>query len=154
VQEHWLSIVRFDAEENLQAWLSSSDRERLVEATEFTERFRSRIARTGFDQWFRIKTDGAPKIAVWKQNMLVLLLLYPVVFFCCLPAARICRSPLRCSSAPIVLLSYLVPWTSMQLSWWLVRKRAHEMRLHVAGLALVIARSFVVCVLVVSVERH
>ena len=36
----------------------------------------------------------------------------------------------------IVLLNYLVPWTSMRFSWWLVPKRPYARRLHVAGLVL------------------
>jgi antibiotic biosynthesis monooxygenase (ABM) superfamily enzyme len=147
VQEHWLSIVRFDTEENLQAWLSSPERQKLVtEASEFTARFRSRIARTGFDQWFPVKTHGAPQIAVWKQNMLVLLLLYPVVFL----FSKFVQAPLLTGRAhlpfaialfignivTIVLLNYLVPWTSMRFSWWLVPKRPYARRLHLAGLVL------------------
>jgi len=150
VQEHWLSIVRFDTEENLQAWLSSPDRKKLVtEASEFTASFRSRIARTGFDQWFPIKVDGAPQIAVWKQNMLVLLLLYPVVFL----FSTFVQAPLLTGRAhlpfamalfignivTIVLLNYLVPWTSLRFSWWLAPKGPHSRQLQVAGLALVIA---------------
>jgi uncharacterized protein len=148
VQEHWLSIVRFDTEENLQAWLSSPDRQNLVtEAGEFTAKFHSRIARTGFDQWFPVKTDGAPRIAVWKQNMLVLLLLYPVVFL----FSTFVQAPLLTGRAhlpfaiasfignivTIVLLNYLVPWTSIRFSWWLVPKSPHATRLHVVGVALV-----------------
>src|SRR5215475_6091172 len=49
VQEDWLSILRFDTEEHLQAWMDSPERHALLEdATEFTEEFHSRIARTGF----------------------------------------------------------------------------------------------------------
>ena len=147
VQEHWLSIVRFDTEDNLQAWLSSPHRQKLIrEASEFTAGFRSRIARTGFDQWFPIKTDREPQIAVWKQNMLVLLLLYPVVFL----FSTFVQAPLLAGRAhlpfaialfignivTIVLLNYLVPWTSVRFSWWLVPERRYARRLHVAGLAL------------------
>ena len=34
--------------------------------------------RTGFDQWFEV--PGATPPAWWKQNMVVLLVLYPLVF--------------------------------------------------------------------------
>ena len=34
--------------------------------------------RTGFDQWFEV--PGAPPPPAWKQNMVVLLVLYPLVF--------------------------------------------------------------------------
>ena len=51
VQADWLTILRFDTRENLQAWLDSPVRKAiLAEAAEFTEDFHYRIARTGFDQ--------------------------------------------------------------------------------------------------------
>jgi antibiotic biosynthesis monooxygenase (ABM) superfamily enzyme len=81
VQDDWLAILRFDTEANLQAWLDSPERQKLLrEATSFTEEFHARIARTGFDQWFSVPAGGAPPPAIWKLNMLVLLMLYPVVF--------------------------------------------------------------------------
>ena len=46
----------------------------------FTEEFHARIVRTGFDQWFPVAARGTAPPAVWKKNMLVLLMLYPVVF--------------------------------------------------------------------------
>ena len=47
----------------------------------FTEEFHARIARTGFDHWFRdASRQAAPAPAAWKMNMIVLLLLYPIVF--------------------------------------------------------------------------
>jgi antibiotic biosynthesis monooxygenase (ABM) superfamily enzyme len=81
VQDHWLAILRFDTEATLQAWLNSPERQKLLrEAAPFTEEFHARIARTGFDQWFQVPTAGLPPVPAWKQNMLVLLMLYPVVF--------------------------------------------------------------------------
>jgi antibiotic biosynthesis monooxygenase (ABM) superfamily enzyme len=98
VQDDWLAILRFDTEANLQAWLDSTERKTLLrEAEAFTEEFHARIARTGFDQWFPVPAPGASPPAAWKQNMLVLLLLYPVVFLFGLvraePAAERPRRP-------------------------------------------------------------
>lgn len=149
VQDHWLSIVRFDSEQNLQAWLASPQRQTLVaEAGQFTASFRSRIARTGFDQWFPNKTDGAP-IAVWKQNMLVLLMLYPVVFLFStyvqgpwltgrahLPFAV---SLFIGNAVTIMVLNYLVPWSSLRFAWWLAPKGLQLAWQRVAGAVLVTA---------------
>jgi antibiotic biosynthesis monooxygenase (ABM) superfamily enzyme len=149
VQDHWLSIVRFDTEANLQAWLDSPERQELLpEADAFTEEFHSRIARTGFDQWFPVKA-GVPPAAVWKQNMLVLLLLYPVAFL----FSTFVQAPFLTGRAglpfaialfignvvSILLLNYLVPWTSARFSWWLAPEGPNVRRLQVAGAALVIA---------------
>ena len=55
VQDDWLAILRFDSEANLQAWLASAERKKLLEeAGAFTEEYHARIVRTGFDQWFQI----------------------------------------------------------------------------------------------------
>ena len=56
-------ILRFDTDANLQAWLDSPERQKLLEeADAFTQEFHARIARTGFDQWFSIagRRHGAP----------------------------------------------------------------------------------------------
>jgi len=120
VQEDWLAILRFDTEANLQAWLDSPERKTLLrEAEAFTEEFHARIARTGFDQWFPVPASGASPPAAWKQHMLVLLLLYPVVFLFGLfvqnPLLSV-RAGLPFAFAlfignvvSVVLLNYLVP---------------------------------------------
>jgi uncharacterized protein len=80
VQDSWLTIVRFDSDANLAAWMNSPERRALLkEAESFTEEHHARIVRTGFDQWFKV-AEGAPAPAAWKMNMLVLMVLYPVVF--------------------------------------------------------------------------
>ena len=79
VQEDWLTILRFDSEANLQTWLNSPERKKLIDESEaFTDACRVRTVRTGFDQWFEV--PGAPPPPAWKQNMVVLLVLYPLVF--------------------------------------------------------------------------
>jgi len=133
VQEDWLSILRFDTEEHLQAWMDSLERRALLEdATEFTEEFHSRIARTGFDQWFPSASAGAAPPSAWKMNMIVLALLYPIVFlfgnFVLNPyLLGWARLPFPVglfisNVTSIVILNYLVPWTSNHFTWWLQPK--------------------------------
>jgi uncharacterized protein len=150
VQEDWLAILRFDSEANLQAWLDSPERKKLLEdAKPFTEEFHARIARTGFDQWFPLPAGGAAPVAAWKQNMIVLLLLYPIVFLFGLTV----QTPLLTGrlSLPfavalfignvvsVTLLNYLVPWTSTGFAWWLRPPAAHRRLIEIAGTVLVIA---------------
>jgi antibiotic biosynthesis monooxygenase (ABM) superfamily enzyme len=150
VQDDWLAIVRFDTEAHLQAWLDAPERQALLkEATAFTEEFHARIARTGFDQWFPSAPGGAPQPAVWKQNMLVLLLLYPVVFL----FGILVQTPLLMGRAglsfpialfignvaSVILLNYLVPWTSTRFSWWLQPAGQKPGRTALAGAALIAA---------------
>jgi uncharacterized protein len=148
VQDDWLAIVRFDSEANLQAWLDSPERHKLLEeAEEFTQEFNARIVRTGFDQWFKAP-DGAPPPAAWKMNMLVLLMLYPVVF---LFGAWV-QTPLLMGKAGlpfwlalfvgnvvgVLLLNWLVPAVSRGFGWWLAPARGAGGRTSFAGAMLVL----------------
>jgi antibiotic biosynthesis monooxygenase (ABM) superfamily enzyme len=150
VQDDWLAILRFDTEANLQAWLDSPERQKLLQdANPFTEEFHARIARTGFDQWFPVPVGGAPPPAAWKMNMLVLLMLYPLVFlfgFFVQTPFLIGRAGLPFAIAlfignivSVVLLSYLVPWVAERFSWWLQPAGPNSRQLELAGTALVVA---------------
>ena len=149
VQDDWLAIVRFDSEANLQAWLNSPERHKLLgEAEEFTQEFHARIARTGFDQWFPVAVGGAPPPAAWKMNMLVLLMLYPVVF---LFGAWV-QTPILIGWAGlpfwlalfignvvgVLLLNWLVPAVSRGFGWWLAPARDAGGRTTLAGAAVIL----------------
>ena len=150
VQDDWLAIMRFDSEANLQAWLDSPERRKLLEeASAFTEEFHARIARTGFDQWFAPAAGGASAIPAWKQNMIVVLLLYPIVFlFGALVHTPILTGWARLPFAialfignvvSVLLLNYLVPWMSNQFSWWLQPAGRHPESINIAGTVLLVA---------------
>jgi len=147
VQEDWLAILRFDTERNLQAWLDSPERKKLLEeAAPFLEEFHARVVRTGFEQWFP-SADGGPAPAAWKQNMIVLLLLYPVVFL----FGMWVQTPFLIGKAglpfwlalfignivSVLLLNWLVPWTSRGFGWWLAPVRNAGGRTSLAGAGMI-----------------
>ena len=114
----------------------------MQDANPFTEEFHARIVRTGFDQWFPVPAGGAAPPAVWKMNMLVLLMLYPIVFlfgfFVQTPFLTGRGLPFAIALfigniVSVVLLSYLVPWMAERFSWWLQPAGAHPRRIEVAG---------------------
>jgi antibiotic biosynthesis monooxygenase (ABM) superfamily enzyme len=157
VQESWLAIVRFDSEENLQAWMNSPVRLNLLkEAGPFTEEFHARIVRTGFDQWFKLP-DGVPPPAAWKMNMLVLLMLYPVVFL----FGTWVQTPLLMGKAglpfwlalfignvvSVLLLSWLVPALSRGFRWWLAPAREVGVQTSLAGAALILTLYIILLIL-------
>ena len=146
VQDDWLAIVRFDSQANLDAWLNSPSRQALLkESGTFTDEFHTRIVRTGFDQWF--KNDRDVSIPAWKQNMVVLLMLYPVVFlFGLLVQAPLLMARLELpfwlalfvgNVASVILLNWLVPWASQRFKWWLTASDT-DWRGNVAGAALIV----------------
>ena len=150
VQEDWLAILRFDSEANLQAWLDSPARKKLLkESDEFTEEVHARIVRTGFDQWFPMGGDSAAGPAAWKMNMIVLMLIYPIVFlFSLLVQTPFLMGKLHLpfwfclflgNIVSVLVLDRLVPWTSRRLDWWLRPSGTNKDRTALMGAALVVA---------------
>jgi len=130
VQDDWVAILKFDSEDHLNGWMASPERTALLaDAGDFTDESHTRVVRTGFDQWFRVGAGTAPPPAAWKQNMLVLLALYPVVFlFGLLVGAPLLGQRLGMpfwlslfvgNAASTLILSRLVPLVSERFGWWL-----------------------------------
>ena len=148
VQDDWLTILRFDSQAHLQAWLDSPDRkEALRQAQGFAPDYHTQVVRSGFDQWFQ--APGTASAAVWKQNMLVLLGLYPIVFlFGTWVGTPILGKKLGLpfwlvlflgNIVSIVLLNWVVPWLSHRFAWWLSPVPADDRRTLATGAAIVIA---------------
>ncbi len=157
VQEDWLAILRFDSELNLQAWLASAERKKLLEeASAFTAEYHARIVRTGFDQWFEEGDPAASAPPVWKQNMVVLMLLFPVVVIfnvlvqTPLFVERWGFPPLLAlfigNAVSVTVLSLTVPGVSRRLGWWL-NARGSDLKIELGGAAIVVA-IYALCLLV------
>ena len=129
VQTDWLTILRFDTEEHLNGWLSSPQRQALLaEGNALSMESHLRTVRTGFDAWFKLGSGVTPPPA-WKQNMLVLVALYPVVFL----FGHFVQTPLLMERlglgfstalfvgnvAGVLLLGVIVPRISNIFTWWL-----------------------------------
>jgi antibiotic biosynthesis monooxygenase (ABM) superfamily enzyme len=149
VQDDWLAIIRFDSDRNLENWLKSPERLKLLKDSEFfTEHVDARIVRSGFEQWFSGGKSGAPAPPVWKQNMIVLLQLYPLVFL----FGMFVQQPLLIDRIrmpfwlalfvgnliSVVLLNWLVPWANKGLGWWLQPGGQASVRTHVLGAGVVV----------------
>lgn len=79
-QDEWVTLLRFDSQEHLDRWLESPKRQKLVaEARQFVDDTSVRKVSTSFGGWFRFAGADAPAPKAWKQTMIVLLALYPVV---------------------------------------------------------------------------
>ncbi len=148
VQADWLTILRFDTQENLQSWLDSPIRQQTVaEAEPLTQGFDYRITRSGFDQWFPVAAANASAPLVWKQNMVVLLMLFPVVFlfghFVQVPILQVrlgipfAVALLVGNAVSIGLPNWLVPWASNRFGWWLSPSTAAPNVRTVTGAAII-----------------
>jgi antibiotic biosynthesis monooxygenase (ABM) superfamily enzyme len=79
VQDDFVAILRFDSEAKLRAWMDSPVRRQLLkEAEPLLEEFHARMARSGFEQWFRDESGAPSGAAIWKMDMIVLLLCTPL----------------------------------------------------------------------------
>jgi uncharacterized protein len=151
VQDEWVIVLRFDSDEHLDAWLKSPERLRLLaEAAVFDAETRIRKVRSGFEFWFAPQDVGAQHPPpTWKQNLLVLLVLYPVVFL----FGKWVQTPLLVdqgvpfwlalfvgNAISVGLLGWLlVPYANRFFSWWLNPTGGNAIRLSWAGTALIVA---------------
>ena len=78
IHDSWITTVSFDTDEHLDLWLNSSERKKMLqELNSFSDSHIEKLY-SGFDFWFNATRDS--QRIIWKENMLVLLTLYPVVF--------------------------------------------------------------------------
>jgi antibiotic biosynthesis monooxygenase (ABM) superfamily enzyme len=151
VQDDQVAILRFDNEANLQAWLDSPERRKLIEdAAPFTVEFHTRTVRSGFEQWFRDGGAASAPLPVWKMDMLVLLLLYPIVFlwgvFIGTPfldktfGMSFAIALFIGNIVSVALTGVLVPWTAGYFGWWLRPEAGRSRwRVHLLGAAIILA---------------
>jgi uncharacterized protein len=156
VQDDYVAILRFDNQANLQAWLDSPVRKKLVEEAEpLTVEFHARMG-TGFEQWFRDESNGAAPLSVWKMDFIVLLLLYPIVFLWGVwIGTPILQDRMNMPWAlnlfvgnifSVALTGFLVPWVANRMTWWL-RPTGSVVLTNLLGAGL-IAIIYAACVLV------
>ena len=79
LQGDWVSLLRFDSSEHLNAWLESDARRAALREVEpFIDRSEQQVA-TAFSGWFTFGDAPDQVPPNWKQAMVVLLTLFPVV---------------------------------------------------------------------------
>jgi antibiotic biosynthesis monooxygenase (ABM) superfamily enzyme len=151
VQDDFVAILRFDSEENLQAWMDSPIRQKLVdEAAPLTVEFHTRMARTGFEQWFRdVGGPGSSAPPVWKMDFLVLLMLYPVVFLWSIwfgipfLAAKFhmnfAIALFLGNIFSVGLTGFMVPWVANKFSWWLAPSANGTTKPNLLGTGIILA---------------
>jgi antibiotic biosynthesis monooxygenase (ABM) superfamily enzyme len=146
-QRCWTTLVRFERPEELDAWLESDTRRNLLrEHDEIVESWEAHRVPSAFAGWFAGASPDAPAPPVWKQSMLVILVLFPIVVLerrFLNPLLAGLNWPLAIFIGNVVSVA-LLAWPFMPLvigrmTWWLAPRNARSARTDVAGAALICA---------------
>ena len=145
-QEHFVTMLRFDSSEHLNAWLTSSERQAMLdESTKFVEKSVIRQARSGFGNWFAFGAQRQGMAPAWKNNYIVLLGLYPIVMLEIIflnPYIHWMPTPIGNFIGNIVsvgVLGWPVIWLlSKWFAWWLVPTEVPNKGKDIGGAILVL----------------
>ena len=145
LQDDWVSLLRFDTTEHLNAWLESdARRDALQEVAPFIDKREQQVA-TAFSGWFTFGDAPGQAPPSWKQSMIVLLTLYPIVMLEQMFLNPLLRS-LDMAGAIFIgnLLSVaatgflLIPLALRAFEWWLLPGPNASSRVEAAGIALIV----------------
>lgn len=141
---YWTTLVRYSSQEELERWLASSERKALLDRSDpEVSTWKSRRL-SPFAGWFPSEPDR-PAPAAWKQTMLVLLVLFPVVMLeirFLSPITAGLPGPVATFIGNAISVA-LVSWPLMRfaiagLGWWLQPPPAQRGRNEALGLATVL----------------
>jgi len=78
--ENWITLLQFDSLDNLDNWLSSPERKKVLrESADLISALESHRVISAYAGWFASLAKEGEIPPVWKQTMLVLLVLFPIV---------------------------------------------------------------------------
>ena len=145
-QGYWTTLLRFATPEQLDAWLGSTERRQLVAESEpMVESWENRRLPTSFAGWFPADPAAGKAPAAWKQTMLVLLVLFPIVMLelrFLSPALRELNPALGTfigNAISVSLVSWLLmPLVIRPLTWWLQPKEGGSTWIAAGGLAILL----------------
>lgn len=144
---NWLTFLHFDTTEHLDRWLNSPERQKILQESKgLITSLESHRVISAYAGWFSSLETTGRLPSKWKQNMIVLLVLFPIVML-----EMKYLSPLTASlhSSVATFISnaisvYLLAWPFVPLAikglkWWLVPKADQERTINLLGLLTVLA---------------
>lgn len=126
---NWMTFLKFDSTENLERWLGSKERKAILqEAAPLIQTLESSRMSSPFAGWFP-SSQGQPFIPIWKQTMLILLVLFPIVMLEMLflvpklKGLNLSVGTFIGNAISVTLVSWpLMPLALFCLNWWLSEK--------------------------------
>lgn len=145
-QRYWMTLVRFATPEQLDAWLNSDIRRELLrEHDALVQSWEHHRLPGSFAGWFPAQLRSGASPPNWKQSMLVLLMLFPIVVL----ELRYLMPHLgglnRAAAAfvgnviSVFALGLLfMPFTIARMNWWLQPRKDRAARINLGGIALLV----------------
>jgi antibiotic biosynthesis monooxygenase (ABM) superfamily enzyme len=149
---NWISLLQFDTQHNLDHWLRSPERNNVLkESYPLISSLESRRVASAYDAWFTplSKQDVIPP--VWKETMLVLLVLFPLVMLELKFLPHLLMKEMNASIATFIgnaISVTLIAWPMMPiaiycLGWWLTPPAARKLQVNALGVAIVLLLYFI-----------
>lgn len=139
--KNWITLLQFDTQENLDRWLASPERrEVLKDAEPMIASLESHRVVSAYAGWFASIAKEGKLPPAWKQGMIVLLVLFPVVMLemkYLNPHLKSLNPSLATfigNSISVALTTWpLIPAAIWFLRWWLVPDSANQTRNTIVG---------------------
>lgn len=146
--KHWLTLLQFDTMANLDNWLESPERRELMkESTPLISSLETHRMISPYSGWFASIAKAAEMPPAWKQTMIVLLVLFPIVMFelkYLSPLTAQFNSSIATfigNAISVSLISFpMMPIAIYFLGWWLVPIRSKQRKSTLIG-------AFLICIL-------
>lgn len=144
--EHWITLLQFDTAQHLDRWLESPERQKILkESSDIISSLETHRMASPYAGWFYSIAKNAEIPSVWKQTMLVLLVLFPIVMLemqYLSPLLKGVNTSLAMFIGNILSVSLIafpmMPLVIRGLSWWLFPQRNRTRQMTWMGLILVI----------------
>ncbi len=127
---NWITLLQFDTPENLDHWLNSPERQKVLkEAKSLITSLESHRMISPYAGWFASLTKTGEMPPVWKQTMIILLVLFPIVMFelkyllQLTAGLNVSLGTFIGNAISVTLISWpMMPIAIFFLGWWLVPK--------------------------------
>lgn len=128
--KNWITLLQFDTPENLDRWLSSPERQEVLnESKTLIASLESHRVISPYAGWFSSIAQMGELPPVWKQTMIVLLVLFPIVMLeirflnPLLTGLNSALATFIGNAISVTLISWpMVPIAIWFLGWWLTPK--------------------------------
>lgn len=144
--KNWITLLQFDTPENLDRWLQSEERQEILkESKPLITSLESHRVISPYAGWFASIAKKGELPPVWKQTMIVLLVLFPIVMVelkylsPLLTHVNVSLSTFIGNAISVTLISFpMVPIAIGFLGWWLSPGNHQRLRKTLLGLAFVL----------------